>query len=207
MYNRRHNLIIGFHGCDESVRDKIVKGEDIQILSKNDYDWLGHGYYFWENNYARALDYAKYLKEHPKHGKGEIKVPSVLGAVIELGNCLDLLDQNSLSVVKDAYVFLRKAAKKAGYTLPKNTNIPNGKDRIIRRLDCAVIQIVHNISKEEGIVFDSVRNVFVEGRALYRGAGFKSKSHIQICVRNPNCIKGYFIPRESSNDWVKNFQD
>mgnify|MGYP006901956399 FL=1 len=28
MYSKRHNLIIGFHGCDETVRDKIVRGED-----------------------------------------------------------------------------------------------------------------------------------------------------------------------------------
>ena len=27
-------------------------------------------------------------------------------------------------------------------------------------------------------------------------AGFAEKNHIQICVCNPNCIKGYFLPRE-----------
>ena len=26
-------------------------------------------------------------------------------------------------------------------------------------------------------------------------AGFAEKNHIQICVCNPNCIKGYFLPR------------
>jgi len=59
MYSRRHNLILGFHGCDESIRDKIVKGEIKQFGSKNGYDWLGHGMYFWENNYTRALEYAE----------------------------------------------------------------------------------------------------------------------------------------------------
>jgi hypothetical protein len=43
--------------------------------------------------------------------------------------------------------------------------------------------------------FDSVRGVFFEGEDLYQNAGFKSKNHIQIAIRNPNCIKGYFIPR------------
>jgi len=32
------------------------------------------------------------------------------------------------------------------------------------------------------------------------GAGFKEKNHIQICVRNRNCIKGYFLPREKAAD-------
>lgn len=42
--------------------------------------------------------------------------------------------------------------------------------------------------------FDTVREVFVEGDELYPIAGFKEKNHIQICVRNLNCIKGYFNP-------------
>jgi hypothetical protein len=43
--------------------------------------------------------------------------------------------------------------------------------------------------------FDSVRGVFWEGKELYPGAGFMERNHIQICLRNPNCIKGFFIPR------------
>ncbi len=27
--------------------------------SENDYDWLGHGVYFWENNEQRALQFAE----------------------------------------------------------------------------------------------------------------------------------------------------
>lgn len=34
-----------------------------------------------------------------------------------------------------------------------------------------------------------------EGHSLYPNAGFAEKDHIQICVCNPNCIKGYFLPR------------
>jgi hypothetical protein len=45
-------------------------------------------------------------------------------------------------------------------------------------------------------MFDSVRGVFWEGRELYPNAGFREKDHIQICIRNPNCIKGFFYPRE-----------
>jgi len=48
--------------------------------------------------------------------------------------------------------------------------------------------------------YDSVRGVFFEGEDLYPDAGFKEKNHIQICVRNRNCIKGYFLPREKEPD-------
>jgi len=36
-------------------------------------------------------------------------------------------------------------------------------------------------------------------------AGLFAKSHIQICVRNPNCIKGFFMPRREMdfNSWLE----
>lgn len=42
--------------------------------------------------------------------------------------------------------------------------------------------------------FDSIRGVFTEGKAIYPKAGFVEKTHIQLCIINPNCIKGYFAP-------------
>ena len=45
------------------------------------------------------------------------------------------------------------------------------------------------------------RTVFLEGLDLYPGAGFKAENHIQVCVRNPNCVKGYFLPREKDGRW------
>lgn len=49
--------------------------------------------------------------------------------------------------------------------------------------------------------FDSVRGVFIEGDEPYPGSAFSSKTHIQICVSNPNCINGYFEPRQRDDHW------
>lgn len=46
--------------------------------------------------------------------------------------------------------------------------------------------------------FDSARGLFSEGKRIYPDAGFKAKTHVQICVRNPSCIKGYFVPPEAN---------
>jgi len=46
MYSTKPGLILGFHGCDESVVEKVLKGNDDLITSKNEYDWLGNGIYF-----------------------------------------------------------------------------------------------------------------------------------------------------------------
>lgn len=76
------------------------------------------------------------------------------------------------------------------------------KDILLRDLDCAVIQQVQtSFSNDGNPAFDSVRGVFTEGKHPYRGSAFFSKTHVQICVCNPNCIKGYFEPREIDSNF------
>lgn len=198
MYSKRTGLILGFHGCDESVRDKIVSGEVSGLdPSNNDYDWLGNGIYFWENNYIRALNFAKFLKDNRPHNKKqEIFKPAVVGAVIDLGFCLDLLDSEYLNLLKAGYKLLKDSKEKYGLKIPENTSLKKDGDLIVRRLDCAVIETIHQFNFDrKKPEFDSVRGVFFEGDVLYENAGFNEKNHIQIAIRNPNCIKGYFLPR------------
>ncbi len=199
MYSRRRRLVIGFHGCDREVRDRVVskKGE-VLTVSDNTYDWLGNGIYFWENNYDRALAFAKMLSRKSYNRKQSVKEPAVLGAVIDLGHCFDLLDSKYLGLLKEMYEATRLSRDEHGIDLPKNeAPSEHCEDLLYRYLDCAVIQSAHEIlEKRKFPKFDSVRGVFFEGSELYPTAGFKEKNHIQIAIRNPNCIKGYFIPRE-----------
>lgn len=193
LYSRRTNLIIGFHGCDEDVANKVVLGKDSLRSSDNDYDWLGHGIYFWENNQERALMWAQ---ENASRPNSKIKRPAVLGAVIDLGYCLDLMDSKYLSELRLGYNVLAEKLQKVGNPIPKNTDIRGNQDKLLRKLDCAVIETLHKLSSDAGERhYDSVKGLFVEGDELYPGAGFHEKNHIQICLRNPNCIKGYFLPR------------
>jgi hypothetical protein len=85
MYTTRAGLVLGFHGCDKSVVEKVVSGKEHLKKSENAYDWLGHGIYFWENSPSRALEFATYLKDNPGYSKNPIKHPAVLGAVINSG--------------------------------------------------------------------------------------------------------------------------
>jgi hypothetical protein len=195
MYPAKPGLLIGFHGCEEAVRDDVIAGKRLLHQSKNRHDWLGSGIYFWENNYARAMDFAK---DPP--GKKKFDAPSVLGAVIDLQFCLDLLDSADLDKVKFSYQSLSRFAETIGHELPINKAARNSNDLLIRELDCTVIENLH-LERMRGNLkpFDSVRGVFIEGQELYPGAGFHDKNHIQICIRNPNCIKGFFLPRNEVN--------
>lgn len=227
MYSSKPAYVFGFHGLDEEVGIDVINNRRQLQDSTNAYDWLGHGVYFWENNYERAKQYAEQAK---RRKDSSINKPFVIGAIIDLGECLDLLDQKWLDFLPIAYEDLKGSlsaqaysdfqtinqddfddhfsdAQKLGefhsiirrYQLPKNE--PFGLadfDFKKRELDCAVIRHAHELASRNGLKFDSVRAAFIEGDELYPGAGFKKHNHIQIAVINPNCIKGIFWPREKA---------
>lgn len=200
MYSSLPYFVLGFHGCDRTAGEDILAGKKRTRFSNNDYDWLGHGFYFWENSPTRALKYAEQVKDGLAPATQKIHEPFVVGAVIDLGNCLCLLDEKSLQVVSEAYALLEATTTKAGGALPKNGSFVEGTP-LYRPLDCAVIETLHQSIRQYNATaaagkrrreYDSVRGLFPEGEPLYTGAGFRLKDHIQICVRNPNCIKGFF---------------
>lgn len=201
MYNMRANLVIGFHGCDESTRDKLLLQRGNIEFSREPFDWLGHGMYFWENNLDRAWQWAEDKKK-----RGRITKPAVIGAVMELMHCCDLLDERFIRLLISYYKLMKSEYITLGKDIPENKDAPNDihKDRIIRDLDCSVIEYMHDYIREHirnGSAnirdFDSTRGVFTEGGPAFPGAGIFAKSHIQTCIRNPNCIKGFFLPRDN----------
>lgn len=193
MYSTRSNLLLGFHGCEESEQEKLISDPSYIRSSNESFDWLGHGMYFWENNPERARLWAEEKKK-----KGALKKPAVVGAVIELGRCLDLLDSTNIALLKNSYSLFIIEAENLNKPIPINQDHPSGtgRDKVLRYLDCAVVEYTHSFLKLMGQpAFDSVRAAFIEGDKIYPGAGFHEKTHIQICILNPNCIKGFFKPR------------
>lgn len=199
--------MLGFHGCDQSVRDELVRKPDLVKKSNESFDWLGNGFYIWENNYARALKWAE-----DKKARGTLSTPSVVGVVYQLDYCLDFTDSEFIDILATYYDLMKGDLEFAGKKLPQNKDLPKDKyhDLILRELDCAVIEYLHQKVDEQIQLdlktkkftnykhFDTVRGVFTEGGPAFDGAGIQKKNHIQICIRNLNCIKGFFIPRKES---------
>lgn len=191
------SIVLAYHGCDRSVAKKVVSGKKELVASHNDYDWLGEGVYFWENSPRRALRWAEYLRDHPKASQSRIKNPAVVGAVVELGNCLDLTDQVSLDLLKQAHTDFKQLAETIGMAMPQNQQAKDGdNDLLLRNLDCAVINFCHQLRVKEALApFNTVRGVFQEGKELFSGSQIKAKTHIQLAVRTSENILGYFWPR------------
>jgi hypothetical protein len=193
------SFVLGFHGCDlETASKAVIDGVSI-LQSDRDYDWLGPGAYFWEGDPRRAWEWALWKK-----ARGEIGTPAVVGAVIDLGNCLDLMSREDIELLRFAYEAFRSTREQAGLDVPRN-RAPSGArddpDKVLRFLDCAVVRHLHDLIEAQAgepqgaQPFDTVRGVFVEGEPAFPGSGLYRRTHVQIAVRNPDSIKGVYFQR------------
>jgi hypothetical protein len=95
-------LILGYHGCDAAVAERLLAGAPFQI-SRNAYDWLGFGAYFREGDPELGLQWAHLMQQRG----APITMPADVGAVTDPGWCLDLTTQASLDVIRTAYEELK----------------------------------------------------------------------------------------------------
>jgi hypothetical protein len=180
-------LVVRYHGCTEAFARGLLLGrKPIREwqASTNDGDWLGHGIYFWEHAPERAWRWAR------ERYRTRRQRPAVLGAYIQLGRCVDLLDESITALLGETYELLTRAFAEQGRSLPQN----RGQEGKLRELDCMVINACIDDAQRRGAGYDTVRGAFLEGTSVYPGAGFSRESHMQIAVRNPSCILGVFRP-------------
>lgn len=190
-------VVLGYHGCNtpESIEfakqlfDGTASPSD-WIPSTNEYDWLGQGVYFWEHGPQRAKKWAG------EHG-------TVVGAVIQLGRCLDLTDIRDTQLLNSAYESVSTLYNQEGWKLPKN----EGRDLKLRKLDCLVInQYMDDLDREfvggsdRQFRYQTVRCPFEEGDEVFPGSMLRTQTHIQISVRDLICILGVFRPNIQSRE-------
>lgn len=185
--------IFGYHGCDRSVAEAVLSGKQELGESENDYDWLGRGIYFWEHGPNRAMEWAE---QRSKTDRGSVREPAVVGAVIHLGVCFDLMDTHYTDLMESFYPAFVADFEYAGKPLPTNRQakaLPA--DWLLRDLDCEFLNwLIPEVERRQGVNFQTVRCAFIEGAATFPGSGIRKQSHIQVAVRDPITIIGYFRP-------------
>lgn len=180
-------IVLAYHGCDAAVAERLLGGEPFRE-SRNDYDWLGAGIYFWEYGADRALRFAR-----DQQRRGKLTEPAIVGALIQLGRCFDLMDTAFTLELEGAYEKLLSDHVQRGSSLPINAG--TSPDKKLRKLDCMVLNSYFTSLESIGRGVDTVRCSFQEGLQVFPGSGIFRESHIQIAVRNPACILGVFRPR------------
>ena len=174
-------LVRGYHGTSRLAAEQIL-GEGFRI-SRMDYDWLGDGAYFFQEGPRRARDWA--IRRHANDGV-------VLVAVIEIVDCVDLLDPEWASTVHAAYDGFLAARLANGAMLPRQTSGA-------RRLDREVINyLVEQILVPGGMRVRSVRSSCREGDPVFPGSALFDLDHIQIAVRDLSVVKS--VRLEATDD-------
>lgn len=173
------DAVIGYHGTSTASATLILHHGF--AASRNRYDWLGDGAYFFQESDTfphSALDHATdwARKCHGKEG-------CVLRAHIDLVDCMDLLDRGWASALRLAHDRLTARAKPIGMELPTQRGGNHGRDR-------ALINYVVQLLEDEGTTIRSVRGAFGEdGRAAFPGSSLLDLTHVQIAVRDSGVVR------------------
>jgi len=81
------------------------------------------------------------------------------------------------------FFFATQIMRENGVSMPQNRDGRGSRqgDKVLRFRDCAVIDFAARVVAEtEGIKYQTVRGVFLEGKPAFPGSKIAAKSHIQI---------------------------
>jgi hypothetical protein len=179
--------VVAFHGTRRATAEKLVAGSSFG-KSENDDDWLGHGIYFWEYAPQQAWWWVK-----RRYGEDS----AVVGALVRLGRCIDLLDPSNAKLLRVAHEELIRAlaVKVPPQELQENANTHKYRD-------CAVFNYLYAKLAASGHQVESSRAVFVPLMAkkglprLWTRSGVFEGAHIQLCVREANNILAVWAVRK-----------
>jgi hypothetical protein len=194
-----HRTVIGYHGTNLSSALRIVNRIEGFRWSRRNFDWLGHGIYFWEYAPEQAMKFAQIRKRQfqkkpdptLEERKKATEPIAVVASMIRLGFCFDLLDPFNVKFLEDLFEDYRESKEIEGETLPKN-------NRRWRKLDCAVLEYAYQAISESADrpSVDTARGVYVPtggNTRIWKSSWISRDTHIQLSVRNPASILGTWL--------------
>ncbi len=175
-------LLYGYHGTrKQSAQTILVEGFH---PSRNPYDWLGDGVYFFEDAPLRAWEWARERFGHEA---------AVVGASVRFQDEMDLLDIGWANDLAQAYSAFVNVMEEIGQPLPHQTSGAH-------RLDRAVINFAVEQLRSRGISVRMVRGVFIEGQPVFPDSALYERAHVQIAVRDTQMIERCWIMEEPLED-------
>jgi hypothetical protein len=168
--------VTGYHGCTQEAAESILSSGEFR-RSREEYDWLGEGFYFFEFAPFRAWQWAQAVADRVGGS------PAVIEARVELGRCVNLLDAAHMDGLPDVYGAVCEKYEESGLRVPRNT------ERGAHFLDQEVVNLYCDLVEQvTSTAFQTVRGCFPEGEPVYEGSKILKRTHVQIAVRDPACI-------------------
>ena len=167
----------GEPGHAEVVLQSLELSDRTQLVARrnNDlhFEWLGTGFYLWQDSPWRTGHWAQ-----DRSGSDA----AVVSARIDLDGCLDLLNPRWQAALHDADFEFALECFLENRPIPVNTDTGN------HARDAATINFYCDRVGGEGHTVRSVRAVFEEGEPIFEASKIRSKSHVQIAVRDLTAI-------------------
>jgi len=177
------SLVFGYHGTSLAAAQSIqANGFE---LSRQPYDWLGDGVYFFQDAPNRAWNWA--IQRFPES-------PAVVVSQIRLENCVDLLDVDWVDALNIIHNNLRQRFLQEGRKLPKQKAGAHNLDR-------EVFNLLVQVAARQGTLLKVIRGVFQEGVPVYPESALFNLSHVQIAVRDTLLIEKTWIIQSKEGTW------
>lgn len=178
----------GYHGTNFLTADAIVNRRLTFEATIGPEAWLGRGVYFWEENLALGIQWARRRCERLARESGQIDVPAVIVADIDLSHCMDLCQAEWAEAVQDM-------AAQTTVIPPQHGPVfwtANGSRNEISDFatafapgdnfaDCFVIDALHAHATQARLI-TTKRAAFHGEVQLYSNSYFFNQTHVQIAV-------------------------
>ncbi len=183
-----HRTVVGYHGTQRSVAEKIVlRTESLQAYHRP-HDWMGGGVYYWEYGPKEAWRFAEVRRRQ----RGWAEPVAVVASMIRLGFCFDLLDPDNAKDLKSFHDDFLESQQALGLTPPANKRRWKYLDNAVFEYAYAAIE-AENEKSGTPVRVDTCRGVHVRSGRLWKESWVQHGANIQILVRNPECILGSWL--------------
>ena len=162
---------VGFHGTSRLAMGRILKREIIR--SDQNFEWLGTGFYVWQDSPWLARQWARM-----RHSE----LADVVAVHIDLAGCLDLFNP------RWQWELLQTDADLVAAYLAEGRAVPVNRGAGFRARDCETINRFCEEAEASGLPMRSVRAIFEEGEAIFEASAIRTRSHVQVAVRDLSTI-------------------
>lgn len=182
----KRRTVFGFHG---NIESRIAHVEEHGFHREGlPGDWLGRGFYFWQDAPFRAWQWADDVVklEARKNPEAPEEQPVVLMVELEYtDDWIDLLEAGPwFDRMRRAAVILERRG-----ALPNQSADPAAS--VLHERDFAVIRATVDAARLADQRVDAIRCAFIEGTPIGEQSAIYDRAHVQIAVRETAIIRNH----------------
>lgn len=165
----------GYHATSRPAANEIIRSGF--VASRNDYDWIGCGVYFFQDAPMYARDWCTNYRRTERVGLEDCVV---LRCEVRYRDWIDLCDSAWMSQLRGMADLVP-----AGIT---QDPFLSGASATRHWFDYQLIELTVDALEQKGVSVRAVRSPFLEGMPVAANSHFHDCQHVQIAVRDTSIL-------------------